>query len=277
MRYDFLKCLALFAPALMAMQAFCGVPAFADSEGGCNDYVPARVDVQVFFDPVEYKYYTPMLEVRKMSDEKKEGVHPEAWPVGLSTGLIYLKATTDILKVRSGYGQTTCTQVRAIRVQFGFKDNKVYVAKEFPRRSCPFRKVLEHEEKHKTVDRAILKDYQDRLREDFAAFAKEIGMLRGGGNGPERQINAMLGERLDKLSEEMQSDRQYRQGQVDSAEEYERIQASCDGQLMETVRQRLELLEETYPGISGKSEGQKSEIRNQKPGKPDQLEKPAKN
>ena len=284
MRYFFLKSLASIALLLPMLQAFCGAPAFAAAEGSCNGYVPARIDVQVFFDPVDYQYYTPMLAIRKISNDGKENGQSEAWPVGLSTGQIYLKATTDILKMRSGYSQTACTQIKAMRVQFGFKDNKIYVAREFPRRSCPFRQVLEHEEKHKNVDRSILKDYQDRLRADFAAFAMEIGVLRGGGGGAERQIDAMLKDRLDKLSQELQSERRARQGQVDSEEEYQRIQDSCDGQLMEVVQQRLDLLEETYPGISKPEAGsQKSETGSQKPEKPDKTDQsdkqdpPAKN
>jgi hypothetical protein len=109
-------------------------------------------------------------------------------------------------------------------------------------------------------------------------------VLRGGGGGAERQIDAMLKDRLDKLSQELQSERRARQGQVDSEEEYQRIQDSCDGQLMEVVQQRLDLLEETYPGISKPEAGsQKSETGSQKPEKPDKTDQsdkqdpPAKN
>jgi hypothetical protein len=246
MRYHCLKTALL----LSALIAFGPADAFAARRDRCNDYLPAKINVQTFFDPVDYQS-TPMLKIRAVEQKINHEGRPEAWPVGLSTGELYLQVTTDVFKMHSGTDNFNCGQVRAITVRFGFKDNTIYVAKEFPRRSCPFRTVLEHEEKHKTVDRAILEEFSKQMETRLKDVAEDIGMLQVPVNtAVDQQISDRLHMEVDKITQEIQEARGTRQSDIDTTEEYERISQSCDGQLREVVNDRLELLELSSPGIT---------------------------
>ncbi len=242
-----------FSVALQAPGAF----AASDTEG-CNNYVPTEVDVKVQYDDVDYDYTTPMLKIRDLSEggKGKDTLHSEAWPVGLSTGEMYFRVNSDMMKMRAGYSQTTCGQIKAIRVEFGFKDNKIYVAKEFPKRSCPFKIVLAHEEKHKAVDRAILEDYGDKIRVAMRDIATRIGVAQSASAiVVDDQINSAFNQAVDKLMRSVEDDLKDRQKGVDTKAEYQRVTDSCEGRTMEIVQQRLELLEETRPGITKVRQG----------------------
>ena len=238
----------VFSIAVHAPQAF----AASDTEG-CNTYVPTEVNVKTNYDEVLYDFTQPMLKIRDLSErgKGKDNLHSEAWPVGLSTGEMFFSVTSDIMKMRTGYSQTTCGQIKAIHVEFGFKDNKIYVAKEFPKRSCPFKEILGHEEKHKAVDRTILDEYTDKMRIAFRDAAKKIGVVQSSSASViDDQLNSAFNQAVDKISRQIEDDLKDRQKEVDSKEEYQRVTDSCDGRTMEIVNQRLEILEESHPGIT---------------------------
>ncbi len=240
---------SLLLPVLLA--ALTAVPASLWAITiGCNEYRPATIEVRPVFQEVDYEFRQPMMRIRDIADADQAGAQPESWPVGLATGQLYMSITQDIYKSRAAYDPNTCGQIKAIRIELGFINNKIYVAREFPRRSCPYKVVLAHEEKHKTVDRVLLREYATKARSYFAEVAKGIGVLRHpSGAAIDTQIAAVVNEAMDGFSSEMESERRRRQKEVDSDEEYARITASCDGLLMQVVHDRLELLEETLPGF----------------------------
>lgn len=244
-------CLLLISGLLWAS---CHSNSFAQTDG-CGNYVPTEVDVHPEYDDVVYDFSTSMMKIRDLSDvagdHTKNTLHSEAWPVGLSTGEMYFRVTIDIMKMRSGYSQMTCGQIKAAHVDFGFKDNKIYVAKEFPKRSCPYKEVLAHEEKHKTVDREIVEEYIDKIKLALMEASQKIGVVKSGSASVvEDQINSAFNQAVNKLGKDIEEVHAARQKEVDSKEEYQRVTDSCDGLTMETVQQRLEMLEATHPGIT---------------------------
>lgn len=238
-----------FSRALFALFVCLAAASAKAQNAGCNNYVPASIRIEPVFDDVEY-LVVPMLNIKQMADEDKAGPN-EHWPVGLSTARAVMKVQTDIFKLRSGQNQHICGQVKNLVVQLGFQENKIYIAKEFPKRSCPYKVVLAHEEMHKEVDRTILVEFSEKARLILSDAAKKIGMVRAATpNMIDEQINEQLSIEMDRLAKEFEDERRARQNAVDSAEEYLRVSQSCEGRTMETVQNRLELLEATYPGIT---------------------------
>ncbi|MBI3419976.1 MAG: hypothetical protein HY053_07590 [Proteobacteria bacterium] len=222
---------------------------------GCNEYIPARIDVKPLFDDVDYDFSQPMIKIRTLSEEGETGVQSESWPIGLSVGQLYMRITINIFKSRTAYDPSTCSQIKAIHVELGFVNNKIYVAHELPKRSCPYKGVLAHEEKHKAVDQQLVEEYTEKAQTFFDDAAKAIGVLRNAsGTAAETQINDLLNQAMDQFTHQMEEERKKRQKEVDSAEEYARVTAACEGHLMEIVQQRLELLEEMYPGVTKRVE-----------------------
>jgi len=251
------------AAALLAM---IGAPLCAATSNlatlGCNEYTPVTVDVKPVFDDVEYDTAQPMMKIRDLAATGGTGTQSESWPVGLSSGQFYLSVVKEIYKTRSTYDPSTCGQIRSIHVEMGFAKNTIYIAKEFPRRSCPYKTILGHEEQHKQVDRDLLKEYAEKAKTFFSDAAKGIGVMRNGsGAAIDTEIGEDMSRAMDQFSSTIEDERKRRQKEVDSTEEYARVQASCDGDLMAIVNDRLALLEETNPGIT-KVEKKKSAVPN---------------
>lgn len=256
--------LAPFSLFLTFLIAAMAVPAQAENRlNGCPNLVPAKIDVIATYDPLTYDFKTPMLGIKKLIDEKKVDSHSEQWPIGLSTGMLYFNVTTDVYRMRAGYDQFTCGQVKAMKVEMGFRDNTVYVAKELPRRSCPYKTVLAHEEKHVAVDQQLLEEYTDKVKVYLAKAAEEAGMKRMiSAPAIDEQLNEIMNAHINYISKQMEDERKQRQAAIDSEEEYARVSASCDGQTMEIVQQRLNLLEETTPGTVNENNKPKSRYQN---------------
>jgi hypothetical protein len=235
-----------------ALLAMIGAPLHAASPTyGCNDYAPATINVKPVFDDVEYDSTQPMLKIRDLAASGTTGTQSESWPVGLASGQFYLSVTKDIFKTRSSYDPTTCGQIKAIHVEMGFAKNTIYIAKEFPRRSCPYKIVMGHEEKHKAVDRQLLKEYSEKAKSFFARAAETIGVIRNGsGAALDNEMGENISRAMDQFSQEIEDERKSRQKEVDSSEEYARVSAACSGNLMAIVNERLAILEETSPGIT---------------------------
>jgi hypothetical protein len=160
-----------------------------------------------------------------------------------------MNVVKDIYKSRSSYDPATCAQVKGIHIELGFAKNVIYIAKEFPKRSCPYKVILGHEEKHKAVDRELLEEFGQKAKAFFTITAKTIGVVRNGsGAAIDGEIGESLTRAMDQFSAELEDERSKRQKEVDSSEEYERVSASCEGNLMQIVSERLALMEETNPG-----------------------------
>ncbi|HVY12060.1 MAG TPA: hypothetical protein VHB73_00685, partial [Alphaproteobacteria bacterium] len=193
----------------------------AQTSGACGPYRPTVIEVAPVFQDVDYEFRQPMMKIKEVAEQASNGAQTESWPVGLSVGQLYFRLNTDIYKSRTPNDPAVCAQVKAVHVEMGFVNNVLYVAREFPKRSCPFKVVLEHEEKHKSVDRQLLDDYAVKAKDVFARAAADIGMLRNpSGEAIERLINAGLNSAMESFSAEMNDERKKRQKEVDTSEEY---------------------------------------------------------
>jgi hypothetical protein len=238
------------------VSAMAGLPACLEAAANtCNEYRQAMITVKPIFEDVKYDYQKSMMKIRQMADEQGEEHHAETWPVGLASGQLYLRVNSSIFKSRTSRDPSTCGQIKSILVELGFLNNTIYVAKELPKRSCPFKTVLGHEERHKDVDRQLLEEYTEKAKEFFQKGADEIGMIRHPAAAAiDAQVNAYMNDAMEYFSKELEQERKQRQKEVDSPEEYQRVEQACGGLLMDIVRERLALLEATYPGITKSTE-----------------------
>jgi hypothetical protein len=234
--------LGLAAPALAGINpAECGSP-------------PATVvNVEPVFDDVQYEFYKPMTYIKSMADADSPHHQREQWPVGLSTGELFVRMATEIQTRHMRAGTASCGSLKSVTVRLGFTNNTIYVAKEFPRRSCPHRTVLQHEERHKMVDRQLLEEYAEKVRYMFGNLSQQLGILADTSSGMvEAEFNGRLNTELKKFTDAMSAERARRQAAVDTETEYARVSASCDGQLMEVVNQRLDLIRSSEPSFAAR-------------------------
>jgi hypothetical protein len=143
----------------------------------------------------------------------------------IATSRIMAETVTD----RLGEG---CAAINRLEVAFGFAQHKIYIPQHFAPMSCAYNIIYAHEMRHVETDRALLDSQLPQLRTGIMRALPDMAVVTG---GTEAEMTAMLHERIDRLLRRLQSDfiqeREQRQAQVDSPDEYARIAASCEGQL----------------------------------------------
>lgn len=127
---------------------------------------------------------------------------------------------------------TVCGAPATLAVTFGFQDRRLYVARELPRGSCIHAEVLKHEMKHIAVDEALLKEFIPQVRQRMEAVVRRIGPVQ---RRTQQQAMAAIRQPIDaelkRLMRDFTRERDRRQTQVDTAEEYDRVSRSCGGEL----------------------------------------------
>lgn len=127
---------------------------------------------------------------------------------------------------------SVCGAATVIDIAFGMEERRVYVASELPGGSCIHREVRQHEMKHVDVDDRLLTEFIPMVERRVQAAAARTGTVRG-----RSQQQAMTAIRqpieavLRQILTEFTRERERRQAQVDTAEEYRRVTTSCNGEL----------------------------------------------
>ncbi len=111
-------------------------------------------------------------------------------------------------------------------------DHTIYIAKDYPKRSCHYREVLEHEKKHVKVDKETLNKYSRKIGE-----ALRLSINNAPGRGPyplerldmiQRDMQEYVASVVKTQQSLMEEERFRAQQKVDSLEEYERIRLACE-------------------------------------------------
>lgn len=155
--------------------------------------------------------------------------------LGLTRGNAVVGVEIKIPAYVDRTGRWECTSPQLV-LTYGFKPLTVYVAHEFPVGSCAYNEIYNHELRH-------VKTYQDRV----VAMEKEVAETlnrRFATGGPWR---GPVGQTRDRLEQEL-NERwipyvkreidavKAAQAQIDSPEEYARIENSCEGEIKKKIR-----------------------------------------
>lgn len=164
--------------------------------------------------------------------------HSSHMPAGLSVANFVLDSnyhTKSIDTPRRG----SCAHISDVTLKIGYTDSTIYVARELPRRSCPYKEVLAHERKHKQVDAELMAEYKPIFEKAARDIVANIGHVRAGSRSDaEDQIAEALNSHMKKLADAFTAERIKRQAAIDTAEEYARVTASCDGRLLNVLEAR---------------------------------------
>ena len=149
---------------------------------------------------------------------------------GLTKGSI--QTTSDIeLGIRTNMvsGQS-CLWYDAITITLSL-ENTIYVDRDYQRGSCPYRAVYAHEVKHVNADRTLLNEWSRKIYASLRGFLKPYIQPKA---IPAAQLPAYketmlasLEAYVTVLTEAMQAEREYRQMQVDTLDEYQRVHRQC--------------------------------------------------
>lgn len=107
----------------------------------------------------------------------------------------------------------------------------IYIASEFPERSCMHKAIMEHEQKHVTVDREMVNKYAQLIGNAIKAETDRQPIY-----GPvplaqekaiEEAIKGKMKSIVTSLTAQMDEERRVRQQAVDNLSEYQRVNSLC--------------------------------------------------
>lgn len=147
---------------------------------------------------------------------------------GLTAGTIKVEQKMSIAGA-SLAGQT-CLWPGQVQVTIRL-DQVVYIAKEYKPGTCMNASVWEHEHKHVRVDREIINKYRPVFETQVRAAAARMGVI-----GPfdtqnqkayQDHMMKQIGDAVSVITKQMETERNTRQQNVDTVQEYDRVSAVC--------------------------------------------------
>lgn len=144
--------------------------------------------------------------------------------IGLRGGYMFATETySELGKV--------CMYVSNVEVIFEV-DPKIYIAREYTPGSCHYNAVLEHERKHVKVDRMIVNKYTNIVVKAVNNTLKKVGYVHGPYDvsqlpALQKQIGGIVDSVIEQFYKNMNAERKALQQQVDSLEEYRRVDSMC--------------------------------------------------
>ncbi|HRQ61643.1 MAG TPA: hypothetical protein PLO23_09080 [Alphaproteobacteria bacterium] len=150
---------------------------------------------------------------------------------GFASGRIAVKPSVKLNYTQDQRTGGVCLYYELINIEISI-DPQIYIASEVYNDRCMGKATLDHEMKHVMVDRQIVNKYANIMGQKILAGVKERGFTAGPLR-PEHveetasRMQRTVGQLLELEYKRMELDRAEAQGQVDSATEYERVDALC--------------------------------------------------
>ena len=220
-----------FAPLfLIVMMSLISQPVSAAN--WCNPSTAPSINIRTATDQITYNFSQSERDLNKFSTST---VNPYGNNIitdvgGLMKGGIETQQKMSFGTITNPNTRQTCVWHDTMDIVLHIKPT-IFVASEFPPGTCMHNAIMGHEHKHIQVDREIVNKYAALMG---AAFRNDIMQYRVYGPVPSSNTNAtisMVKTRMQTIlkqyTDAMSQERRMRQQQVDSLDEYERVNKSC--------------------------------------------------
>lgn len=207
---------------------FLSAPVWAQSNL-CTPYTnPVRLKFETKLVQPTYHTNLSIQDVRQLYTVRGQRIsraHTNA--IGLTYAEISLglsASTRSVPRQRGGY----CVYLEEVQADFGFDRVDVYVGREYPRGTCEYRTILDHENEHVAINNSAVRGYGPRLRQ---SLERELGRLkplftttvRTGA----RQIVEDLRQRIQPMMDAFQREQRRRNAAIDTDANYGALQELC--------------------------------------------------
>lgn len=200
-------------------------------EAACPAYRRPAVNVTLDIAPMQYELRLSINQLNTYRPNTTLSTREARGDIlGLHSGDIGWSFSPEFEVIPQRTRSGVCIQIRKMDLTMHLLET-IYVASEYPRGTCEFRAVLEHEFKHAQVDRQLLRRWEPRVIRAALAVLREAGTIYV---ETERQIKSEINRLMElikmRLNEEMnvlsiQRDRY--QDLVDTPSEYRRVHNQC--------------------------------------------------
>lgn len=220
------SCLCKFFALVLGFLA--SAPALADE---CDQLPPPSVTLRRLPEKLSIDTRYGYREITHLAAEI---ARPGTRVLGLTRGTATVRAEIRSPSYVNRSRRWECTSPQLV-VTYGYDPMTVYIAREFPEKSCAHNEIYAHELRHvKTYHdhlAAIENEVAETLRRRFATG----GPWRGPVGNTQATLQRELNDRwLPYIKREI-GKVESTQALIDSTDEYERVAKSCDGE----IRKRL--------------------------------------
>lgn len=206
------------------------MPAAAQSNA-CSGFPPAKLTLDAVLAPIQRDDGLTVAQLTRL---------PGRTPGPVTTGASHVLGLTQ-----ARYGEqsqvsalfktmddgTYCASASALTISFGFQQRIVHVAREIPANSCLYGEVLAHEMRHVAVDEALLTEMLPQIRIRLDQVVGELAPVRSRSQSQAMAaVRRPLESAMRRIMQEFGRERDRRQAQVDTVEEYERVSRVCNGE-----------------------------------------------
>ena len=148
-------------------------------------------------------------------------------PIGLTIAELGLGLAVTVRAEAMSDGRF-CAEIAAVEATLGYDVIDVYIASEYPRGSCQYNAVLDHERLHVIVFQDTLKEYFPRIESALRhAAEKEKPILARDPDKATKKFQAILERTVKPLFHQINDTLDLGNGALDTRENYEREQESC--------------------------------------------------
>jgi hypothetical protein len=212
---------------LLLLLALAG-PAGADP---CDQLPKPSVTVQRIEVPITYN---TEYSFRALNTIAAELARPGRHVLGLTRGNAMVSFASNSPSITDARGRWECASPQ-ITLRYGFNPMTVYVAREFPRGTCAYREIHDHEMRHvETYQRHIValeKELTEALNARFAADKVWRGPVGQAG----RLIQQEFDTRWAPYVQQQIRRADEAQAKIDTAAEYERVANACNGEIKKVL------------------------------------------
>lgn len=148
-------------------------------------------------------------------------------PIGLTLAELGMGLSVSVRSEKMADGRF-CSEIAAVEATIGYDAIDVYIASEYPRGSCQYNAILDHERLHVIVFQDTLDRYYahvERALRQAAGKAKPI--LNRDPNRATRKFQAILERAAKPLFKKINKEMDRGNAALDTREAYEREQSNC--------------------------------------------------
>ena len=197
------------------------LPSFA---ADCDKLPPSSVSVKRLEEPLLLNLNYSYKALKGMSADYSRH---NTQVLGLTRGQSTTSVKTSSKVQTDASGRWECAS-HQINLEYGFSPMTVYVGKEFPKGTCAYNEIYEHEMKHVRTYQEHAKKIEQEINETLRQRFETNTPSRGARGETQQRLQAEINERWMPYIKRLLDQANAEQRLVDSPEEYERVASSCD-------------------------------------------------
>ena len=201
----------------------------------CQLKTAPRIDISASDTSVRYDHTKYQEQLDRLGSDTKSpyGAGVRTHVGGLMSGEVRVSQNIRIMQESYPNLNTGCLYIDSIKVNIHIKPT-IYIAREFSKEGCMYKAVMEHEKKHIAVDRKIVNKYTRLIVHGLDNALKKMGYAQGPysvGQLPveQKRIQDFTQNIVQAYAGQMTEERKKLQQEIDSLQEYNRVNNLCRG------------------------------------------------